>query len=83
MNNATRSLGSEERELTGPELGVGDWATVNVAKFRGAQVAVKRIHNQIISRHNIELFQRVHVSLEELPHSKWRPKLTRASSIIS
>ena len=48
----------EEIELTGPELGVGGWATVTVAKFRGAKVAVKRIHNQIISRHNIQLFQR-------------------------
>ena len=48
----------DEIELTGPELGVGGWATVTVAKFRGAQVAVKRIHNQIISRHNIQLFQR-------------------------
>ena len=48
----------EEIELTGPELGVGGWATVTVAKFRGHRVAVKRIHNQIISRHNIQLFQR-------------------------
>ena len=48
----------EEIELTGPQLGVGGWGTVTVAKFRGAQVAVKRIHNQIISRHNIKLFQR-------------------------
>ena len=48
----------EEIELTGPELGVGGWATVTVAKFRGARVAVKRIHNQIISRHNIQLFHR-------------------------
>ena len=48
----------EEIELTGPQLGVGGWATVTVAKFRRAQVAVKRIHNQIISRHNIQLFQR-------------------------
>ena len=48
----------EEIELTGPELGVGGWATVTLAKFRGAQVAVKRIHNQIISRHNFQLFQR-------------------------
>ena len=39
----------EEIELTGPELGAGGWATVTVAKFRGAQVAVKRIHNQIIT----------------------------------
>ena len=48
----------EEIELTGPELGRGAWATVSVAKFRGAQVAVKRIHNQLVSRHNIQLFRR-------------------------
>ena len=48
----------DEIELTGPELGVGGWATVTVAKFRGARVAVKRIHNLIISRHNLQLFQR-------------------------
>ena len=48
----------EEIELTGPQLGVGGWATVSVAKFRGIQVAVKRIHNQIISNHNLQLFQR-------------------------
>ena len=47
-----------EIELTGRQLGVGGWATVIVAKFRGAEVAVKRIHNQIVSRHNIQLFQR-------------------------
>ena len=45
-----------EIELTGPQLGVGGWATVTVAKFRGAGVAVKRIHNQIVSPHNIQLF---------------------------
>ena len=48
----------EEIELTGPQLGAGGWATVTVAKFRGVQVAIKRIHNQIISRHNMQLFQR-------------------------
>ena len=48
----------EEIELTGPELGVGGWATVTVAKFRGTRVAVKRIHDEIISRHNLQLFQR-------------------------
>ena len=48
----------EEIDLTGPELGVGGWATVTVAKFRGIQVAVKRIHNEIISHHNLQLFQR-------------------------
>ena len=48
----------EEIELTGPELGIGGWATVTVAKFRGIKVAVKRIHNRIISHHNLQLFQR-------------------------
>ena len=48
----------EEIELTGPELGVGGWATVTVAKFRGIKVAVKKIHNRIISHHNLQLFQR-------------------------
>ena len=48
----------EHIELTGPELGVGGWATVTVAKFRGIQVAVKRIHDEIISHHNLRLFQR-------------------------
>ena len=48
----------EEIELTGPELGRGAWATVTVARFRGVQVAVKRIHGSIVSQHNIELFQR-------------------------
>ena len=48
----------EEIELTGPELGVGGWATVTVAEFRGIKVAVKRIHNRIISHHNLQLFQR-------------------------
>ena len=48
----------EEIELTGPELGRGAWATVTVARFRGAQVAAKRIHNQLVSRHNIQLFRR-------------------------
>ena len=48
----------DEIELTGPQLGVGAWATVTVAKFRGIQVAVKRIHDEIISHHNLQLFQR-------------------------
>ena len=48
----------EEIELTGSELGVGGWATVTVAKFRGIQVAVKRVYGEIISHHNLQLFQR-------------------------
>ena len=58
----------EEIELTGPELGVGGWATVTVAKFRGIQVAVKRIHNEIISHHNLQLFQREMNTAARLRH---------------
>ena len=61
-------VGRGEIELTGPQLGVGGWATVTVAKFRGAAVAVKRIHNQIISHHNIRLFQREMTMAARLRH---------------
>ena len=57
-NSAHWVIRRDEIELTGPELVVGGWAIVTVAKFRGTRVAVKRIHDGIISRHNLQLFQR-------------------------
>ena len=47
-----------EIQLTDQELGRGAWATVSVATFRGACVAAKCVHNQIISDYNIQLFKR-------------------------
>ena len=47
-----------EIQLTDQELGRGAWATVSVAMFRGARVAAKCIHNQIVSQRNIQLFKR-------------------------
>lgn len=47
-----------EIHLTDQELGRGGWATVNIALFRGTRVAAKSIHNQILSRHNRQLFMR-------------------------
>ena len=47
-----------EIHVTEEELGRGSWATVSVATFRGARVAAKVIHNQIISQHNVELVRR-------------------------
>ena len=47
-----------EIQLTDQELGRGAWATVSVAMFRGAHVAAKCVHNQIVSQHNIQLFKR-------------------------
>ena len=48
----------EEIELTDEEVGVGGWASVRVANFRGMRVAAKCLHRQIISAHNIRLFTR-------------------------
>ena len=59
---------SEEIDLTGPEIGRGGWATVSVANFKGAPVAVKRIHDQIICRRNKELFRREMVMAARLRH---------------
>ena len=47
-----------EIQVTEEELGRGSWATVSVATFRGARVAAKVIHNQIVSQHNVELVRR-------------------------
>ena len=47
-----------EVQLTDQELGRGAWATVSVAIFRGARVAAKCVHHQIVSQHNIQLFKR-------------------------
>ena len=51
-------VGRREIQLTGPELGRGGWATVSVATFRGVRVAAKRIHDIILSAHNVSLFKR-------------------------
>ena len=48
----------DEIELTEEEVGVGGWASVKVANFRGVRVAAKCLHRQIISAHNIRLFTR-------------------------
>ena len=47
-----------EIQLTQQELGRGGWATVRVAVFRGACVAAKCIHGEIVSEYNIQLFKR-------------------------
>ncbi len=52
------ALEKRDIQLTGLELGRGSWATVYVAKFRGASVAAKCIHNQIVSKYNLKLFKR-------------------------
>ena len=44
--------------MTDEVIGVGGWAEVRVAHFRGALVAAKKLQQIIISEYNLELFQR-------------------------
>ena len=44
--------------MTDEVIGVGGWAEVRVAYFRGSRVAAKKLHQVIISDYNLELFQR-------------------------
>ena len=51
-------IGREEVQLTSKILGAGAWATVSEGIFRGSRVAVKKIHELIISQYNVRLFER-------------------------
>ena len=48
----------EEVLLSDNVLGNGAWGSVRQGKFRGCQVAVKEIHELILSPHNRRLFER-------------------------
>jgi len=48
----------EEVLLSHNVLGNGAWGSVHQGKFRGCQVAVKEIHELILSPHNRRLFER-------------------------
>ena len=48
----------EEVTMSANSLGVGAWGKVYEGTFRGCQVAVKQIHELILSPHNRRLFER-------------------------
>ena len=48
----------DEITVTGEELGRGGWGEVKVGVFRGKRVAVKCLHQEIISPHYLQLFSR-------------------------
>ena len=48
----------DEIQMTDKCLGVGGWGTVILGRFRGCKVAVKQIHELILSPHNRRLFER-------------------------
>ena len=51
-------LSRDEILMTDTCLGVGGWGTVVLGKFRGCKVAVKQIHELLLSPHNRRLFER-------------------------
>ncbi|XP_048576535.1 U-box domain-containing protein 33 [Nematostella vectensis] len=51
-------LSRDEIHVTEKRLGVGGWGQVMVGKFRACDVAVKQIHELILSPHNRRLFER-------------------------
>ena len=51
-------LSRDEVRVTEKNLGTGGWGIVKEGTFRGCQVAVKQIHELIISPHNRRLFER-------------------------
>ncbi|XP_067052990.1 probable serine/threonine-protein kinase DDB_G0271682 [Acropora muricata] len=48
----------DEVQITGKCLGVGGWGKVSLRTFRGCKVAVKEIHEVILSPYNRRLFER-------------------------
>ena len=51
-------ISRDEVEMTDECLGVGGWGNVSLGTFRGCKVAVKQIHELILSPYNRRLFER-------------------------
>ena len=51
-------ISRDEIHMTNTRLGVGAWGTVVLGRFRGCKVAVKQIHELILSPHNRRVFER-------------------------
>ena len=56
--SADWTISRNEVHMTDKYLGKGAWASVSVGIFRGLEVAVKQIHDLILSDYNRELFAR-------------------------
>ena len=50
-------ISRDEVQMTGECLGKGGWGKVVLGTFRGCKVAVKHIHEPILSPHNRQLFE--------------------------
>ena len=67
-SNPSWMLNIEEVIMTDQQIGIGGWAIVVQAQFRGIRVAAKRLHEKIISDFNLQLFKREIAINAELRH---------------
>ena len=58
----------KEVTLTKQELGRGGWGVVWIGEFRGQKVAVKQIHDSIVSDHFLQLLNREINTMAQLRH---------------
>ena len=58
MQTSSWVVRREEIQVTGQEIRRGAWAAVSVATFRGAHVAAKVIHQEIVCQYNNKFFKR-------------------------
>ena len=62
------SIAEHHLQLTTQVLGRGAWGEVKVGIYQGTRVAVKKIHDVIISNHNRELFEREMIIASRVRH---------------
>ena len=62
------SIAQHHLQITAQVLGRGAWGEVRVGIYQGTRVAVKKMHDVIISNHNHELFEREMVVASRVRH---------------
>ena len=62
------SIAQHHLQITAQVLGRGAWGEVRVGIYQGTRVAVKKMHDVIISDHNRELFEREMVIASKVRH---------------
>ena len=62
------SIAEHHLQITTQVLGRGAWGEVRVGIYQGTRVAVKKMHDVIISNHNRELFEREMVVASRVRH---------------
>ena len=62
------SIAQHHLQITAQVLGRGAWGEVRVGIYQGTRVAVKKMHDVIISDHNRELFEREMIIASRVRH---------------